>query len=296
MSRNRHRGVGKCPSHRRRPDRPWPESPPGRCPDSGRHRHRGDGGRGAAAVAPGVGPDTAGRGKRRDRRARRTLRRHASAGACRARTSTGNGTDRDAGEAGCHERRTRRHPFGALRAASGRGPAHARLKSARIHPRRCRQRPAWSRRRRLRPNPSRPRPPPNHCRSPKPNPMSKLRAGARCRGWSGPAAALPRTLCRGRSRRPARAVCTRSACRHAAPRQPGQRLHAAVRQQPAALHRFQRRDLAQRGEQLFGQARYETGYRKRASLRKHPERGDVAIEVVFDGRESWLRRFELRAD
>ena len=52
----------------------------------------------------------------------------------------------------------------------------------------------------------------------------------------------------------------------------------------------------QRGEQLFGQARYETGYRKRASLRKHLERGDVAIEVVFDGRESRLRRFELRAD
>lgn len=52
----------------------------------------------------------------------------------------------------------------------------------------------------------------------------------------------------------------------------------------------------QRGDQLFGQARYETGYRKRASLRKHLERGDVAIEVVFDGRESRLRRFELRAD
>ena len=52
----------------------------------------------------------------------------------------------------------------------------------------------------------------------------------------------------------------------------------------------------QRGDQLFGQARYEAGYRKRASLRKHLERGDVAIEVVFDGRESRLRRFELRAD
>lgn len=50
------------------------------------------------------------------------------------------------------------------------------------------------------------------------------------------------------------------------------------------------------GDRLVGQARYETGYRKRSSLRKQLERGEVAIEVVLDGPASRLRRFERRAD
>jgi hypothetical protein len=55
--------------------------------------------------------------------------------------------------------------------------------------------------------------------------------------------------------------------------------------------RWERRD-----RRLLGQARYETGYRKGASLRKHLERGEVVVEVVLDGSTSRLRRFELRAD
>ena len=52
----------------------------------------------------------------------------------------------------------------------------------------------------------------------------------------------------------------------------------------------------QRDDRVVGRARYETGYRKRPSLRKHLERGEVELELVLDGAESRLRRFELRAD
>jgi hypothetical protein len=51
----------------------------------------------------------------------------------------------------------------------------------------------------------------------------------------------------------------------------------------------------QRDDRVVGRARYETGYRKRPSLRKHLERGEVELELVLDGAESRLRRFELRA-
>ena len=52
----------------------------------------------------------------------------------------------------------------------------------------------------------------------------------------------------------------------------------------------------QREDRLVGHARYESGHRKRSSLRKHLERGEVAIEVVRDGPAARLRRFELRSD
>lgn len=48
----------------------------------------------------------------------------------------------------------------------------------------------------------------------------------------------------------------------------------------------------QRGDRLLGTGRYETGFRKLSTLRKHVERGRVEFELVFEGETSRLRRFE----
>lgn len=50
----------------------------------------------------------------------------------------------------------------------------------------------------------------------------------------------------------------------------------------------------QQGDRLLGQGRYETGYRKLKTLRKHLEIGRVELELVREGDESRLRRFDLR--
>ncbi len=59
---------------------------------------------------------------------------------------------------------------------------------------------------------------------------------------------------------------------------------------------FSEMQWQQRDDRVVGRARYETGYRKRPSLRKHLERGEVELELVLDGDESRLRRFDMRAD
>lgn len=48
----------------------------------------------------------------------------------------------------------------------------------------------------------------------------------------------------------------------------------------------------QRGNRLLGTGRYETGFRKLSTLRKHVERGRVEFELVLEGETSRLRRFE----
>ena len=48
----------------------------------------------------------------------------------------------------------------------------------------------------------------------------------------------------------------------------------------------------QRGDRLIGTGRYETGFRKLSTLRKHVERGRVEFELVLEGETSRLRRFE----
>lgn len=45
-------------------------------------------------------------------------------------------------------------------------------------------------------------------------------------------------------------------------------------------------------DRLLGNGRYETGYRRLGNLRKHLERGRVEVELVLEGDESRLRRFE----
>ena len=52
----------------------------------------------------------------------------------------------------------------------------------------------------------------------------------------------------------------------------------------------------QQNNRVLGHARYEVGYRKRPSLRKYLERGEVELELILDGSESRLRRFDLHAD
>ena len=52
----------------------------------------------------------------------------------------------------------------------------------------------------------------------------------------------------------------------------------------------------QQNNRVLGHARYEVGYRKRPSLLKYLERGEVELELILDGSESRLRRFDLHAD
>lgn len=59
---------------------------------------------------------------------------------------------------------------------------------------------------------------------------------------------------------------------------------------------FSRIRWQERGARVYGQARFERGYRKRSSLRKVVEQGDVAIEVVRDRDAAKLRSLVLRAD